>query len=153
MPGPTRILFVCMGNICRSPMAEGVFLHISKQAGTSDRFHVDSAGTGGWHVGDPADPRSRDVASRHGIELTSRARQVMDEDFHEFDLIVCMDRDNRDHLIADGAPADKVVLLLQYDTSITLDEVPDPYYGGPDGFDHMYDLIDASCRKLHEHLV
>lgn len=148
-----RILFVCLGNICRSPTAEGVMRHLVEEAGVADGFVLDSAGTGGWHVGDPPDPRSREAARRRGIVVAGAARQVSAADFHDFDLILAMDRANLRDLRA-AAPPDgtaEVRLLREYDENSVgggdLD-VPDPYYGGPDGFDDVLDLVDAACRGV-----
>ncbi len=145
---PIRLLFVCMGNICRSPLAEGVFLHRARVAGVLDRFEVDSAGTGDWHAGERADPRSLAVARKHGIELPSIARRVNSADFDRFDRMLVMDRQNERDLLAMGAPPAKIEPILRYHPDPPLGEVPDPYSGGPEGFDQMYALIDASCRGL-----
>jgi protein-tyrosine phosphatase len=143
-----NILFICMGNICRSPMAEGVFLHKLRSCGLDAEYEVDSAGTGGWHAGDPPDPRSDDVARANGVPLVSRARQVTTEDFSRFDLLVCMDEENARNLAAMGCPESKIVQLMAYHEASDHDEVPDPYYGGPDGFQLMYDLIDGALDRL-----
>jgi len=148
-----RLLFVCMGNICRSPLAEGVFLHKANERGVAKRFSVDSAGTGGWHVGEPADHRMRDVAESRGVVLTSRARQVRSDDADHFDHIICMDRDNVRNVLRIGIPKDKVSLLLEYDPQSAETEVPDPYYGGPEGFDHVFELVDGACEKLMDKLL
>ena len=153
-----RICFVCLGNICRSPTAEGVMRALVGQAGLDDRIEVDSAGTGGWHRGEPPDERAADEARRRGLELTSRARQVHVGDFEYFDLLVAMDRANEADLLelAPGPEhAAKVHLLREFDPaaeqhSVALD-VPDPYYGGPNGFGDVYDLIEAACGGLLEH--
>lgn len=148
----TRILFVCLGNICRSPLAEGVFQHLVEERGLEDRYEVDSAGTGAWHVGEPPDSRSQDVAGKHGIVLSSRARQIRAEDFHGFDLVIAMDRENRANLerIRDGGSG-RLHLLREFDPAAQGDmEVPDPYYGGPDGFDEVYDMVRRSCLHLLE---
>ncbi|MFO0828100.1 MAG: low molecular weight protein-tyrosine-phosphatase [Phycisphaerales bacterium] len=150
---PTRILFVCMGNICRSPVAEGVFLHLARETGQAERFVVDSAGTGGWHAGELPDKRSIAVARRHGIELPSRARQVVAADFVRFDHLVVMDDQNRRDLYDMGAPRSKVSMLMAYHANPPRADVPDPYQGGPDGFDLMYALIDGACRGLLERLA
>ncbi len=161
---PTGILFVCMGNICRSPLAEGLFLHLARQRGEHDRFRVDSAGTGGWHVGNPPDPRSIEVARRHGVELVSRARQLNARtDFIEpeanagFHWLIGMDQDNCERMITLGAPEERVRLLRSFDPALAGKspqnlEVPDPYYGGPDGFDLMYTMIHSACEGLLDHL-
>jgi protein-tyrosine phosphatase len=149
----TRVLFVCLGNICRSPLAEGVFLHLVREAGLTDRFEVDSAGTGDWHVGERPDGRAQAVARRHGVELPSRARQVRAEDLEAFDHVLAMDRDNLHdlrRLAGRGATAD-IRLLRAHDPLATADgdgDVPDPYYGGPDGFDLVYEMVHRSCRAL-----
>ena len=143
-----NILFICMGNICRSPMAEGVFIHKLGERGIRDDYRVDSAGTGGWHAGSPPDHRSEEVARRNGVPLVSRARQVDDRDFETFDLLVVMDRDNARELAAMGCPEEKIRLLMSYHEDSAHDEVPDPYYGGPDGFQLMYDLIDGAIDRL-----
>ena len=149
MPEPiVRILFVCMGNICRSPAAEAVFIQRLEEAGIAERFRIDSAGTGGWHAGDQADPRSRAEGDRRGYRLDTPARQIEAADFDRFDLLICMDLENAAVLIDRGAPDDKVRLLLEWHPEEHLQEVPDPYYGGEDGFSHMYDLIEAGCDGL-----
>ena len=143
-----------MGNICRSPTAEGVFRHLLQQRGLSEEIEIDSAGTGGWHAGAAPDARSTEAARRRGITLQGAARQVRFEDFYIYDLLVAMDRDNVHELLAiapDGELAEKVVLLREFDPagkdSDDLD-VPDPYYGGPDGFDDVLDLVQAGCEGL-----
>lgn len=153
MPEQSRILFVCLGNICRSPLAEGLFLHMARERGVLERFHVESAGTGGWHTGSHADPRSLAVAAKHGVDLPSRARQVNHDDFEITDLFVAMDQANRNGLIEMGAPADKVRLLLEWDDESGPEaEVPDPYYGGEDGFDGVYAMCERACRGLLDDL-
>jgi protein-tyrosine phosphatase len=142
-----------MGNICRSPLAEGVFVHQARSRGVHDRFDVDSAGTGGWHAGNLADARMREVAAAHDITLTSRARQVRGGDFEAFDLIVCMDGENYADLLERGAPAARTHLLLAYDSEATIRDVPDPYFGGRDGFHEVYRLVDTACARLLEHLL
>jgi protein-tyrosine phosphatase len=149
----TGILFVCMGNICRSPLAEGVFIHQATQRGVVDHFDIDSAGTGGWHAGERPDPRAIDVALRHGITLDSRARQVRGDDFKRFDLLLCMDEDNREHLEELGAPQSKLKLLLEFDPKAPVREVPDPYYGGVDGFMTVYQLVNGACAALLDSLL
>ncbi|MCB1757802.1 MAG: low molecular weight phosphotyrosine protein phosphatase [Gammaproteobacteria bacterium] len=147
------VLFICMGNICRSPAAEAVFLDKIAKRGVVDRFRVDSAGTGGWHAGNPADPRSSQEGARRGYTLTSRARQIRAEDAEDFDLLICMDEANRDDLLQLGMPAEKVRLLLDWHPDAGLHEVPDPYYGGQQGFVRMYDLIETACEKLLDDLT
>jgi protein-tyrosine phosphatase len=145
------VLFVCLGNICRSPLAEGIFRALVEEAGLQDRFAIDSAGTGAWHVGNPPDPRSIGVAGRHGIDITGqRARQVRPEDFHRFGTIVAMDRDNLAALEA-KAGASSVTLRLLLDEPPQ--DVPDPYYGGPDGFEEVYRMIRSGGEALLARLV
>jgi protein-tyrosine phosphatase len=149
------VLFVCLGNICRSPLAEGVFRHLVEEEGLGDSFDIDSAGTGAWHVGEPPDGRAAAVAQRHGITLDSRARQVEAEDFQRFHHILAMDRSNLRELqaMADltGANVD-LRLLREHDPVGEEDEVPDPYYGGAGGFDHVYEMVRRSCEALLEDL-
>jgi protein-tyrosine phosphatase len=150
---PTRILFVCMGNICRSPAAEGVFLHLARERGVAAEFEVDSAGTGGWHHGEGADPRSLEEGERRGYRLVSRARQVVAKDFESFDLLVCMDKVNHRTLAAMGRGSAETRLLLDWHPQRQGEDVPDPYYGGDDGFSHMYDLIEVACAELLDDLT
>lgn len=153
-PGTGRsILFVCMGNICRSPMAEVLFRHKATLGGVEALFAIDSAGTGGWHAGDRPDARMRRMAKRNGIELDGSARQVHQEDFETFDLIVCMDEENYQDLLAMGAPVDRLSKLLQHDPECQCEDVPDPYYGGGDGFQRVFDLLERSCHCLLESLL
>ena len=150
-----RILFVCLGNICRSPAAEGVFLHLLAREGLEDRFVVDSAGTGGWHVGNPADRRMRAAAERRGIHLPSRARQIDRDDLLSFDRILTMDDDNLRavrSLARELAPGSADLALIEPMTShcrrFQAREVPDPYYGGEQGFEHVLDLLEDACGGL-----
>lgn len=148
---PTRVLFVCLGNICRSPAAEGVFLSQLQQAGLAHAFEVDSAGTGGWHVGHPADARMRAAAERRGILLTSRARQLEREDLDRFDHILTMDEDNLAAvraLAGSGSHRATVTPLTSYCRRHGASHVPDPYYGGSQGFEQVLDLLDDACAGL-----
>jgi protein-tyrosine phosphatase len=153
-----RILFVCMGNICRSPTAEATMRALVQQAGLGQEVELDSAGTGGWHVGAAPDRRAAAAAEARGIRLEGAAREVELEDFDDFDLLVAMDRFNQDALLllAPGETArEKVRLLREFDPgSRALDDldVPDPYYGGEDGFDHVLDLVQAACAGLLEQI-
>lgn len=150
----TRVLFVCLGNICRSPAAEGVFLHLLAQADATDRFVVDSAGTGGWHVGRAADRRMREAASRRGIALTSRARQLELADLKRFDHILTMDASNLSHVQSlvqkgrDCSQQARIEPLVRYCSRLNAHEVPDPYYGGEEGFEHVLDLLEDACAGL-----
>ncbi len=147
------VLFICMGNICRSPLAEGIFRHKANERGVIDRLSLDSAGTGGWHVGEAADPRMQQTAEKHGIKLTGVARQVHPDDFERFDHLICMDRANLKNVKAIGAPEAKLSLLLDSLPDPPTREVPDPYYGGPDGFERVFELVDAACGALLDRLV
>ena len=151
------ILFVCLGNICRSPLGEGVLAHRLEEEDLSNRVRVDSAGTGAWHQGEPPDPRSTEVAIRHGITLRGRARRVSAEDFHEFDYILAMDRTNLEdlrHLESQGEGGALLTLFREFDPQQDGDlDVPDPYYGGPDGFDLMFDMVDRTCTAFVKHLL
>jgi protein-tyrosine phosphatase len=148
-----KILFVCLGNICRSPAAEGVFLHLANEAGRGSEFTVDSAGILDFHKGKPADSRMRDHAKRRGIELTSRSRPVVADDFERFDLIIAMDKRNLRDLEALNPKSKhqhKLVLMSAYFTKSKLVEVPDPYYGGPEGFEVVLDLVTEGSLGLLE---
>lgn len=148
----SRLLFVCLGNICRSPLAEGIFLHLAASRGVHARFEVDSAGTGGWHTGNPADPRSIAVANKHGVALPSRARQVRSSETDRWDLVLAMDAQNRDDLIGLGFDPQRVRLIRDFDIGADAGDVPDPYYGGDDGFDTVYAMLLAACGGLLDHL-
>lgn len=155
MNAKISVLFVCLGNICRSPLAEGVFRHVVADAGLDDRFIIDSAGTGAWHEGDLPDPRSIEVAARHGIDLTGqRARKFRPGDFSSFTHIFGMDRTNVANLeraVPTGATSE-IHLFLEFATGHATD-IPDPYYGGPDGFDEVYRTIRAASESLVAKLV
>ncbi|MDZ4287448.1 MAG: low molecular weight protein-tyrosine-phosphatase [Prosthecobacter sp.] len=151
----TKILFVCMGNICRSPAAEGVMRHLLAEAGLDGVIQVDSAGTGGWHAGGRADGRMRKAASRRGYDLTSIARQVTTEDLAEFGLVLVMDAQNRCDLRAfdpKGLHDGKVRSFCDFCTDYPDQEVPDPYYGGDAGFEHVLDLLEDGCANLIQRL-
>lgn len=137
-----------MGNICRSPLAEGLFLHKINQRRVAGQFHVDSAGTGNWHEGQRPDPRSIAVAEKRGVVLPGRARQATVDDFARFDHLICMDRVNRRHLVAMGAPEQKIRLLLSFVPNGDVVDVPDPYTGDLDGFELVYSLCDRGCEGL-----
>ena len=151
---PTRVLFVCMGNICRSPTAEGVFRHLAEQAGLAGQLEIDSAGTHAYHAGEPPDHRARAAAERRGMSLDGIvARRVSEEDFERFDYLIAMDEDNLERLRAE-APAhhhDKLRLFLEFGSSGER-EVPDPYYGGSAGFERVLDLVEEASRGLLETL-
>lgn len=149
----TSVLFVCLGNICRSPLAEGVFLRLVSDAGLADRFRIESAGTGAWHVGERPDARATMVAQQHGVVLGSRARKITDADVREFDYVIAMDRENLRNVqrMVDAAGSDAHVhLLREFDPLADGegDEVPDPYYGGASGFENVYEMVQRSCEVL-----
>ena len=145
------VLFVCLGNICRSPIAEGVFRHIVSKAGKLDGLRIDSAGLGSWHVGQPPDSRAQDALASRGIDISDlRARQVTREDFETFDLILAMDKSNRQGLMK-LAPKDqqhKIRLFMDCAPNFGVHEIPDPFFGDKDGFDYVVQLIDAASRGL-----
>jgi protein-tyrosine phosphatase len=152
---PLRVSFVCLGNICRSPTAEAVMRSLLVATGLTDRIEIDSAGTGDWHVGRGRDPRSAAVGERRGSPLTGVARQFERGDFARFDYILAMDKSNRADLLAlapNESARDKVHLLRMFDAKAPDSEVPDPYYGGPGGFDAVFDICEAACRGFIEHL-
>ena len=146
----TSVLFVCLGNICRSPTAHGVLEHMIRERGLAHRIRVDSAGTGDWHIGHAPDPRTREAAARRGYRLDHlRARQVLVEDFEIFDVILAMDNSNLQRL-RELKPAHfqgELGLFLPA-SGLSLQEVPDPYYGDESGFDHVLDLVEAACDQL-----
>ncbi len=150
----TGVLFVCLGNICRSPLAEGLFIHAARERGVLDRFDIDSCGTGDWHAGNPADPRSIAVARKHGIELPSRARQLRAApDFERFEWVIAMDRSNQADLIAAGSKQGRTHLMMAFHADHAgkpskAPDVPDPYYGGADGFDEVYEMLTGACEGL-----
>ena len=151
------VLFVCMGNICRSPTAEGAMRALLDARGLSDRVIVDSAGTIAYHQGEPPDPRSVRAAKRRGVDISrQRARQIRPDDLDAFDLIACMDRQNRADVLAlagdDADRRDRVRLLLGF-CNADRDEVPDPYYGGPSGFDDVFELCQRACEGVLHHLL
>ncbi|MGI9272947.1 MAG: low molecular weight protein-tyrosine-phosphatase [Woeseiaceae bacterium] len=148
----TSVLFICMGNICRSPTAEGVFRHFVTEAGLADRISIDSAGTHAYHTNEPADRRASAAAERRGYSLSEiRARKVQDDDFQRFDFIVAMDRDNLAMLLdqSDAEHHHKISLFLEH-ASGREDEVPDPYYGGAAGFERVLDLVEEASQALLE---
>tara|TARA_Y100001968_G_scaffold3994_1_gene3506 strand:+ start:42 stop:515 length:474 start_codon:yes stop_codon:yes gene_type:complete len=153
-----KILFVCLGNICRSPAAEGIFNQKIKERDLENFFVVDSAGTGSWHVGNLPDRRMRETALSRGIELTSRARQIKENDLYEFDHILVMDKDNL-HAVKSlnkdnkNNMNSKIKLILSYSINYQLDEVPDPYYGGQNGFDKVLDLLEDAMDGLIDSLM
>ena len=149
----TRVLFVCLGNICRSPTAHGVLLGMLETRGLSDAVEVDSCGTGAWHVGSAPDPRAVAEAATRGYDLRHlRARQVQATDFGHYHYVLAMDNDNLRELQAmcPAQYASRVGLLLDHAKGLGIKEVPDPYYGGDDGFSQVLDMVEAACEGLLE---
>jgi protein-tyrosine phosphatase len=152
-----RLLFVCLGNICRSPTAEGVMRHLVRERGLDGAVTIDSAGTGSWHIGEPPDRRATAAARERGITLAGHARQVSVSDFVEFDLLLAADRDNLVALRRAAPDEDaraKVRLLREFDPEAAQSgdlEVPDPYYEGR--FDHVFDVVERACNGLLDHVV
>jgi protein-tyrosine phosphatase len=146
------LLFVCLGNICRSPTAEGVMRDLLRREGLERQIRLDSAGTGAWHIGEPPDARATAAARARGIALEGAARQVRAEDFEDFDLLLAMDRRNvRDlhQLAPDAESSSRIRLLREFDPLSDGDlDVPDPYHGGPRGFEDVLDLVQAACLGL-----
>lgn len=162
MSTPTRVLFVCLGNICRSPLAEGVFRHQVEAAGLSHRFQVDSAGTSSYHAGEAPDPGSVRVARQHGVDISGqRSRQFVRQDLERFDVIVAMDRSNHRNILRLVEDIETVRgrlwLMRNFEEEVDgsgLDEdVPDPWGGGPRGFETVYEIVERSCANLLRHLT
>ncbi|XP_006659685.1 putative low molecular weight protein-tyrosine-phosphatase slr0328 [Oryza brachyantha] len=161
---PFSVLFVCLGNICRSPAAEAVFRNLVSKRRLDSKFLIDSAGTIGYHEGNKADSRMRSASKKRGIEVTSISRPVKPSDFRDFDLILAMDRQNYEDLLSsferwrhreplpDSAPK-KVKLICSYCKRHTESEVPDPYYGGPQGFEKVLDLLEDACESLLDNIL
>ncbi|GAB4477944.1 MAG: low molecular weight protein-tyrosine-phosphatase [Anaerolineae bacterium] len=145
-----RVVFVCLGNICRSPMAEGVFRHLVKEAGLQDRIEVDSCGTGGWHVGEAPHRGTQLILRQHGIDYQHRARQISRRDLREASYLIAMDMENLEAIRRLGPTDAEVGLLLDYAEGLTVREVPDPYYDGR--FEEVYRLVEAGARGLLKHI-
>ncbi|MDZ8140189.1 MAG: low molecular weight protein-tyrosine-phosphatase [Nostoc sp. DedQUE04] len=149
---PYKLLFVCLGNICRSPSAENIMNHLIEQAGLSEHILCDSAGTSSYHVGSPPDRRmSAAAGTKLGIKLRGRARQFEKSDFQDFDLILAMDRENYENILTLDRTKQyqhKVCLMCEFCSRHTLKEVPDPYYGGQEGFNQVIDLLIDACEGL-----
>ena len=146
-----KLLFVCLGNICRSPMAEGAMKDIIEKKDKKNNFFIDSAGTSAYHIGEFADERMRETALFHEIRLTSKARQVVVDDFYEYDYIIAMDQANLKDLkkIAPQEGTAQLVLMRDYDLEATFKDVPDPYYGGLDGFEEVFQIVYRSCKQFY----
>lgn len=158
------MLFVCLGNICRSPTAEAVFRHSVEKRGLGSKFKIDSAGTINYHEGEPADARMKAAAIRRGVKLTSISRPICPSDFEEFDLILAMDKKNKEdilkaHKMWDSKQAlplksdEKVKMICEYCKKFEETEVPDPYYGGAAGFEKVLDLLEDACESLLDSII
>ncbi len=148
---PVRVLFVCMGNICRSPTAEAVLRSLSRRLAPELQLEIDSAGTHGYHVGDPPDPRAQEVARARGIDMSGlRARQLVPQDFERFDLILAMDQANYTAALALAPPKrrQRLRLLLEFAPQVSVQDVPDPYYGDTADFELVFDLTEQAARGL-----
>ena len=156
MNSTVKVCFVCLGNICRSPLAQGVFEALVKEEGLQDRIIISSSGVSGWHVGNSPDARMQQTARDHGIHLNSRARQFQSSDFEQMDLVLAMDHSNLSALkqmSAEPEFQDKLFLFRSFDPQHNNDlEVPDPYYGGGKGFETVYQIVDRTCPKVLDHL-
>ena len=151
-----RILFVCLGNICRSPAAEGIFRQLVAQRHLEHDFFIDSAGIGSWHIGDLPDPRMRRCGARHGYTFDSRARQLSSDDFDQFDYIIGMDHDNLHDIKGKARRAEdekKVLLMADFLRHHDSATIPDPYYGGDRDFDHVVELLEDACESLLDWLT
>jgi protein-tyrosine phosphatase len=147
------VLFVCLGNICRSPAAEGVFQSVVRKLALEDQFRIESAGTIGYHAGRGADPRMIQAAQQRGYQLLSRSRQVNYQDLDQFELVIPMDRDNQqDLLLVHASPKSEMKLLSEFLDSSWPTDVPDPYYGGEDGFEYVLDMLEAACPVILDYL-
>jgi protein-tyrosine phosphatase len=153
------VLFVCLGNICRSPLAKWIFTHRATSAGLIERLDIDSCGTGGWHAGDGADPRSVQIALERGLDVEHTARKLNPYlDFERFAYLIAMDKSNHANILAAGGPRERVFLMRSFDRSVEPAraaelEVPDPYYGGEDGFVNVYEMLDRACQGLLDHIA
>lgn len=148
---PYKLCFVCLGNICRSPTAEGIFQHIVNERGLQSYFYVDSSGTSAYHIGEPANSKSQWVANQQGVQLHSKARRFDSADLEEFDLILAMDSENFRNISRsdrDGIYSEKIKMMREFDPQPDDRDVPDPYYGGMDGFQNVFDVLKRSCDEL-----
>lgn len=144
-----KVLFVCLGNICRSPTAEGVFKKLIRDHDLTDHIRIDSAGTHAYHIDQPPDSRAQQAAARRGIDLSGlRGRQATEQDLDEFDYVLAMDRQNYSDLVRISTNRNNLSLFLEYSQSYEEDEVPDPYYGGPNGFERVLDMIEDASEGL-----
>lgn len=153
---PYKLVFVCLGNICRSPTAEGIFIHKVKEEGYENYFYIDSAGTAAYHVGESANSKSQATANKYGIHLPSKARKFEYADLEEFDLILAMDSENYRNILnldTKGKYEDKVKMMREFDPQPDMKDVPDPYYGGMDGFENVFKVLERSSEQLLSELI
>jgi protein-tyrosine phosphatase len=146
-----KVLFVCLGNICRSPTAEGVFRKLIQGEGLHEHIEIDSAGTHAYHIGEPPDPRAQEAAARRGVDLSQlRGRKATASDIEVFDYVLAMDRENYQHLVSISPDhlSDRVRLFLEFASSRPEDEVPDPYFGGSGGFERVLDMVEEAAAGL-----
>lgn len=151
-----KVMFVCMGNICRSPTAHGVFRKLVEDEGYADEIYIESSGTHAYHVGEPPDSRAQQTALGRGLDLSDlRAQRIKDTDFEHFDYILPMDRDNYEILLSSSSPDHhhKIRMFLSFAASLSSKEVPDPYYGGPGGFEQVFDMVEAGSRGLLQDII
>jgi len=156
MEGKTNVLFVCLGNICRSPLAEGIFKQKVLEKGLSDQFTADSCGTSSYHIGDQPDSRTRQNASEHGIKLFHQARQISLDDLKNFDFLLVMDKKNLEDVLfldPEGKYSDKIRLVRSFEKGADDLNVPDPYFGGEEGFENVFHILDRSLEGLLDYLV
>jgi len=152
MHDTVRVLFVCLGNICRSPLAEVIVRAAAEKRGLR-HYHFESAGTGNWHVGGAADPRSAAKAREYGLDLSGhRAQQISAQNCSGWDWLIAMDAENRRELLRMGVPESRLLMMRQFENSTYIPDVPDPYYGGPDGFEHAYQMLAANAERLLDFL-
>jgi len=144
---------VCLGNICRSPMAEALFLDKAKSRGITSTFEVDSCGTGDWHIGQLPDKRTIETLQNHGIEVSSTARQIRKSDLDDYDYILVMDRSNYSNVTSILGRSDKIKMMRDYDSRNSGADVPDPYFGGTDGFENVFSILDEATENLLDELV
>lgn len=152
---PYKLCFVCLGNICRSPTGEGLFIHKVREAGLENYFYIDSAGTAAYHIGEGANSKSQATANKYGVHLPSRARKLEYADLEEFDLILAMDSENFKNIKALDTKnrfTDKIKMMRDFDPNPEDGNVPDPYYGGMQGFENVYNILDRSCEELLKEL-
>lgn len=153
---PFKLVFVCLGNICRSPTAEGIFLHKVKEKGFDNYFYIDSAGTAAYHVGESANSKSQATANKRGIHLPSKARKFEYADLEEFDLILAMDSENYENILdldTKDKYGHKVKMMREFDPKADMKDVPDPYYGGMDGFENVFDVLERSTEELLNEII